>query len=296
MGDKIKDIFKEKKELIFPGLLFLIVIVVFSRITFNDFVYDDWGTILGNPIINIELSPISYFKNPKALMPIINSQPADVYRPLFNWFLSLESHLFGPDPFYFHLISLLLHAANALLFFFLLEKIFKNSFLSFLASLVFALHPLTTESVAWASQQAGLWAWFFSFLALNLIFIEEKKDNLFFDKEWKKVILLAIFSFGAVFSKEQAVILPFLCLLSFLVFKKSMRKHWLEIGAIFLPVIFYFIIRLELLGSLAQMEPWGGGRYVIFLTMLKGFLYYFKLFVWPHPLSVVYDSFPLEKT
>jgi hypothetical protein len=62
--------------------------------------------------------------------------------------------------------------------------------MSFIGSLIFAIHPGTTEAVAWAIQQYSLWSWFFCLLVLNLLFTEESDENIFLNKKWKKIALL----------------------------------------------------------------------------------------------------------
>ncbi len=310
----MKEFFKENKEVILPAALFLIVLILFGRMVFNGFAYDDIFLVINNPVIKTVVNPFYYFSQAKTLEFI---GIPDVYRPLGAWFFALEYRLFGLDPFYFHLISLFLHAANVILLFFLLKKILsaegaapaggqgsavrlsspskssggKNLILSFVGSLIFAVHPATPETVAWAIQQYSLWSWFFCFLALHLLFTEKSNDNLILNKKWKKITLLVIFSFAAVFLKEHAVILPLIYILCVLAFKMGIRKKLGEIVAVTLPVILYLVLRGVVLGAYSQMEPWGSGRYIMFLTMLKGFVYYFRLMVWPHPLSITYDLF-----
>lgn len=290
----IKEFFGKNKEIMLPALLFLIVLVVFGRMASNDFIYDDYANILFNRAVQTVINPAPYFSDAKTIRPMA-PQTVDVYRPLSTWLLSLEHRLFGLEPFYFHLFSLLLHALNTVLFFLLLVKILGKTTLSFWGALIFGIHPVMTESVAWISQQCVLLSWFFSFLILHLLFTGEKNGNIFLDKKWKKIALLAVFSFLAVFSKEHAVILPLIYVLCVLVLKMNFIKRLGEIAAVAAPVIFYLVLRVNILDSYAQIEPWGGGRFVIFLTMLKGLAYYFRLLVWPWPLSVNYDSFPLEK-
>ena len=92
-----------------------------------------------------------------------------------NWFpltrLSwmLDSELFGIEPVAFHATSLALHAATALALFAALQAMTGALACSAFAALVFALHPLHVESVAWAAARKdvlsglffalALWAW-----------------------------------------------------------------------------------------------------------------------------------------
>ena len=65
--------------------------------------------------------------------------------------------LFGLNPFYFHLDNLILHIFNSLLVNLLVYRISsKNLFISIFAGLVFALHPMHVESVAWITERKGV--------------------------------------------------------------------------------------------------------------------------------------------
>lgn len=72
------------------------------------------------------------------------------YFPLKGTFEWLEWRLWGADPFGYHLTSLALHVAGALLVWRLLGMIGVPA--AFLGGLLFAVHPLAVESVAWISE------------------------------------------------------------------------------------------------------------------------------------------------
>ena len=74
------------------------------------------------------------------------------------------SLLFNPHPF--HLANLLLHCLNVLLVFALLRRLVKNNIAAAGGALLFALHPVQVESVAWISEMRGTLCGAFSLLAL----------------------------------------------------------------------------------------------------------------------------------
>src|SRR5712691_2460677 len=87
------------------------------------------------------------------------------YIPLTWMTFGLDYLLWGMNPFGYHLTSLLLHAANAAVFFFVVRRILTLALPSpsergqalavsaGFAALVFAIHPLRVESVAWATER-----------------------------------------------------------------------------------------------------------------------------------------------
>src|SRR5438128_1873388 len=87
------------------------------------------------------------------------------YIPLTWMTLGLDYLFWGMNPLGYHLINLLLHAANAVVFFFVVRRLLTRALPSpsergparalsaGFASLVFAIHPLRVESVAWATER-----------------------------------------------------------------------------------------------------------------------------------------------
>src|SRR4029077_10844108 len=65
-----------------------------------------------------------------------------------------------------HGVNVLLHGANVLLLFWILGKATGAAWRSFFVALLFALHPLNVETVAWIAQRKSLLSAFFSLLAV----------------------------------------------------------------------------------------------------------------------------------
>ena len=72
------------------------------------------------------------------------------------------------DPSVFHSFNLLLHVLNALLVFGIFRVLLKNDWAALAGALLFALHPVQVESVAWVAELKGLLSGFFGLLALWL--------------------------------------------------------------------------------------------------------------------------------
>ena len=94
------------------------------------------------------------------------------YQPLSWMTFGLDYLLWGIDPFGYHLTNLLLHTANAVLFYFLTLRLlslparavpgeFALQVAAGFAALVFALHPLRVESVAWVTERRDVLSAFF---------------------------------------------------------------------------------------------------------------------------------------
>jgi tetratricopeptide (TPR) repeat protein len=89
-----------------------------------------------------------------------------------NWFpltwlsWAVDFALYDGDPAGFHLTSLILHVANAVLLFFAFERLTGARWRSAFVAAVFALHPLHVESVAWAAARKDVLSGLFAVLAL----------------------------------------------------------------------------------------------------------------------------------
>ncbi len=130
----------------------------------NGFVdYDDSTYITGNEMVTAGLSWNGL------VWAFTSAGYASNWHPLTWLSHMLDWRLFGPDPRGHHLVSLLLHAANAVILFLVIRGYTGALWRSALVAVLFGVHPLHVESVAWAAERkdvlsslfwlAGLWAY-----------------------------------------------------------------------------------------------------------------------------------------
>lgn len=130
------------------------------------------------------------------------------YSPINQILYVFIYELVGYNPIFFHGASLLFHLLNVVLVFIITRHLLEKksykiaSLLSFFVSLIFCIHPLQTESVAWMSASKILLFSFFYLLATFfwILYMERQRRICYF-----LTFLLFFFSYGC---KEQAVILP----------------------------------------------------------------------------------------
>src|SRR2546425_12690 len=138
------------------------------------------------------------------------------YIPLTWMTLGLDYLLWGMNPVGYHLTSLLLHAANAVVFFFVVRRILTRALPSpsergyalavsaGVAALGFAIHPLRVESVAWVTERRDVLSGLF-YLSAILISLQacEREER---GRGW---YWLSVAVFGcALLSKSMVVNLP----------------------------------------------------------------------------------------
>ena len=129
---------------------------------------------------------------------------------------TIDFSLFGLKPAGHHIVNVFFHIINAILVFLFIFKVTKAFWKSFLIALIFALHPLRVESVAWVAERKDLLsALFFLLSLLHYFFYVSYKKKLYY-------ILSILFFILSLLSKPMVVTLPFiLILLDYAVFKRS---------------------------------------------------------------------------
>ncbi len=182
-------------------LLIVIPLVVFSASLRNGFVYlDDDILVLDNQAKITHLKDLGNIFHSDAFLN--NTSP--YYRPMLNVSLMLDAQVAGTSPGFYHFMSLLLHILCCLGLFWLLQLLGLRREKSFAGVLIFAVHPVVASAVFWIPARGDLLAALFGilFLASGIRFSQSRKPA------W---LILSVFAFSiALFSKESAVVLPFL--------------------------------------------------------------------------------------
>ena len=170
-----------------------------------------------DPDLVIE-SPQVHNLSPAAVLHLFTSVTDQAYLPVRTLSYVLDYALWGPNPFGFHLSNVILHCANCILIFLLLLRVLRDDRMAVLASLIFAVHPVHVEAVAWVSARKDLLASFFSILALLAgrgVVTARRLNGLggTSSPRMRNIVLASLFAACACLSKPTAVVLPFLALL-----------------------------------------------------------------------------------
>ena len=119
------------KKYRFILLITLIGFIVYANSLFNRFVWDDEEQILNNSLVHSISNIPSFFKGGTFNVSGSPKLTGIYYRPLMTSFFSILYTVFGPNPFPFHLSQLLIHIANTVIVFFILQHFLKRDWLSF---------------------------------------------------------------------------------------------------------------------------------------------------------------------
>ena len=152
-------------------LLFAIPIIIYTNSFQNTFVYDDVFTITDNYFIRDWGNFPAFFTD-----DYFKYSGEVTYRPVVTFSYFIDYFLWHLTPVGFHLTNILLHTVNVVLVYLLVSAISRSRTASFLASILFALHPILTEAVNGISYREDLLTTTF-FLGAILLFIKSEIQN-----------------------------------------------------------------------------------------------------------------------
>jgi tetratricopeptide (TPR) repeat protein len=181
------------------GALLLVVAVslVFGRIAGYEFlIYDDDKYLTENEIVHQGLTP-------QSVAWALTSFHEGTYQPV-TWLSYLaDVTLFGLEPGPMHLVNLLLHLIASLLLWRVLARATGREGPAFVVAMLFALHPLQVQSVAWIAERKGLLAAVLGLLALDRWIVGGRRARA----------LASLLFAASILAKPVWLPLPFLLLL-----------------------------------------------------------------------------------
>jgi tetratricopeptide (TPR) repeat protein len=279
------------EKLALAGVLALTFLTFVSTFTFG-WVYDDAPQIPQNPNLRWDKLGFLFTHHLWASAPGITN--ARFYRPLLSlWFL-LNKTLFGLNPHWFHVTTVLLHVLATALVFLIARTFLKDMSASVLAAALFGVHPLQAESVSWISSVNDSLAavlCFGSFLVCRKARKLPQNAVLW----WSAAALLF---FCALLTKEVSVVLPAIVLTDAWFDSdentaQSLRtKSAIRVGGLYGAVaVVWVFMRHQVLGNVAAAAysaDWASAL----LTAPKILLFQLWHVILPAGLSVHYDLSP----
>ncbi len=148
------------------GLIVLLVFLAYLPALRDGFIWDDDAYVTKNPTLH-DLGGLQRIWFEVGAVP--------QYYPMVHTAFWLEYHLWGLNPVGYHLINVLLHATAAILLWWVLLRLRIRG--AWLAAVLFALHPVCVESVAWITERKNVLSAVFYFAAalayLRFVALEE---------------------------------------------------------------------------------------------------------------------------
>jgi tetratricopeptide (TPR) repeat protein len=184
------------KLILISTALVLLAFIAYEPVRYNDFVnYDD------NTYISKNVHIQSGFTQESIAWAFTSGYAAN-WHPLTWLSHMLDIELFGLNPLGHHFHNLLLHTISTILLFWLLYKMTGSVWCSAFTAMVFGIHPLHVESVAWASERKDVLSALFWMITLAAYLYYARRGGVL-----RYLLVLFCFALGLM-AKPMVVSLP----------------------------------------------------------------------------------------
>jgi Flp pilus assembly protein TadD len=275
---------QERAKWLIPIVLVLAGVIAYSNSFSGPFIFDDIPSTIDNPHIK-HLWPLT-----EAMTAV--SQTATAGRPVPTLSLTLNYAFGGFNVWGYHAVNLALHILAALTLFGLMRRTLADEtnglWLAGSVALLWELHPLNTESVTYVVQRTELFVGLFLLLTLYCL-----------ARGWHVAAIVAC-ALG-MGSKEVMAGAPIIALLYDYVFlSKSWRKVWDERKWVHLGLALTWIVLIGEIAAGSRQTTVGFefanlGAWDYLKTQCSVILHYLRLCVWPSPLVIDYQDWPIAK-
>lgn len=265
-------------------ILFISCLLVYFNSFNNELIYnwDDAGYILKNPYID----SLSW----QNIKDIFSNFYFSNYQPLTLIVYAVIFKFVGTKVFLYHFVQFIFHVLNTFLVYKFISLLQEKKWISLGVALLFAVHPMHVESVAWISEMKDVLYTFFFLLALITYHYYVNKP----DKKIKWYLWTIFLFILSLLSKPSAVIFSVVLLAMDLYYERLWRwKTWIEkIPFFLLSLAFGIITILAQEGAIQELGPVLKGYERALIVIYSYMLYLWKFFL-PINLSAAYP-YPIK--
>jgi Flp pilus assembly protein TadD len=267
----------------------MLVVLAYANSLENGFAFDDAIVIVDNELIT-HLDTLPALLTSDYWVAHDDSYGAvpfrsGLYRPLVLLSYAVNYAIGGRHPLGYHLVNIVLHLLVTCLLYFLALRLGFSRSAALIGAVLFAVHPIHTEAVTSIVGRAEL------LMALGVLGSWLLNLSGYY---WWSLLAFA----GGLFSKEQAIVLPVLLILSDVCSHRSLAAatSYRRYAGYVVVLAAYLAVRAAVLGTLSMPpvgfveNPLGSLEGVSrWLTAVKVAGYYLQLFFWPAALSADYS-------
>ena len=273
-------------------IIILVSAGVYLNCISNEFLYDDKALVINNELIrNVKNIPAFFSRD---IWPAVGENTSNYFRPLIYIIFSINYYFAGLSAPFFHSVNIFFNTGSALILFLIVSHLVKNAnslFLPFASAVLFALHPVHTEAVAWVSGLPDISSTFFFLLAFYFFI---RTDNSFGLTHF----LSAFFFLTALLCKEPAIMFPaiFIAYDFFFSKKENGFVDYIKKYSLYAVVlVFYFILRAGTISGFTPAEKHSElTSYELILNIFSLFVSYIKKLILPLNLNVYYVFHPVK--
>lgn len=269
---------EQRGVLLHIAILVVAVTLAYSKIFSAGFMsWDDLDYVFNTP--DITGFTAEHFKNWWTNNYIGNYQPL----PMMSY--ALDYTIGGTQPFIYHLTNILWHIADVLLLYACMKRMQDNVMIALFVALLFAIHPVQTESVSWVAARNKVMNGFFFLLAMYVY------AGYVLDHNRKKLILVYLFGLAAYLCKLTAVTLPFALIAVDVWMHRDMktRNVWLEKLPLIILAIPIGMVNLQAQADVSFLNS-HETQNLLYTIVFAGYAYvqYIINLLLPFRLSVLY--------
>jgi len=287
-------------------ILFVFTFIVYGNSIMNDYALDDLVVDSQNDFVKKGVGGIKDIMTNDAFTGYLKKSTNNIvaggrYRPLSLVTFAIEYQFLGLSPHFSHFINILLFAICAIGIFIFIRKLFEhsqlklfaNSAIPLLTTLIFIAHPIHTEVIANIKSRDEIMCMLFSIF--SIICFLNYIDN---GRKIKDLIIGFVLIFLGILSKENAFMFIVMIPFTLFFFRKASLKDYVfvTIPLIVAGAIFIFLRTKFAAGSVSSEitdilnDPFVGATSVQkFATIVYTIGKYFLMMVIPYPLSCFYD-------
>ncbi len=273
---------ESKLKILYPLILSLFITAAYIPTFSGEFILDDRPLVKDNLFIREFKRPAFYLSHEDGVRNGgLTGYHTGYYRPLINLFYTIDFKIWGMNPSGFRTTNLILHLFTCIILYQLLFTLLGGRFIAFAISLLFGLHPVNTESVAFICARNNILVTLFSLISFYY-YLKNSKEK----KIWAGLLSYLAFV-AALLCKEFAVmLLPIFFLYNrFMVKNREVLKEEIFSYIPFILILFiYFILRANVIGSV--LEP------ISIVNLWKNI--YFTPFLIIYNLKLIFVPFNLH--
>lgn len=279
-------------NLILVAIIATLTVFIYYNSLNNQFLndWDDGIYITNNPDLKTEgLIP--------AVKKAFTSYSNGHYHPLTTLTYVLEHKYFGLDPKPYHTNNLILHILNSVVVFAFVRLLLQQTLVAFITALLFAVHPMHVESVAWISDRKDLLCTLF-FVGAMCTYLQYHKHHgrSMYIYTWLLFLL-------ALFSKSMAITLPILFFVIdyFIGRKFTLKTVYEKLPFLVLSLIFGYLSILSQksndalgdIGAIGLFDRLLFSSYALLMYIVKLFSFGSLSAFYNYPISVN-GKYPIE--
>ena len=281
------------KFILGAAAIFLLVLAAYWPLHTAGYIWDDGGWLVHNHFAHHWRGLWNIWFNPHDSIQ---------YYPMVFTAFNIQWHIWGGNAFGYHLLNIVMQAADAVLLWRILKALGLRS--AWIAAAIWAIHPVQVETVGWVVEQKSLLSALFLFPAVlawtrfaDFTSNRAVGEPILTARQWKLYALATLSFILALCSKTDACIVP-VVLLFVLIWKRGfinkrdilLLAPWMVLG--FLAALMTIHIEHGQAGAKGHGFQFSVAQHLIIAGKDLWF-YPFKLF-WPWPMMAVYPRWHIS--